>query len=59
MNIVILDEAETKVLFDGLGLKQDTMYRFRVSTDGGMLRVKVNEGCWSPPLGRLADEGGY
>lgn len=60
MEIVIFEGEDLSQLLDffaGLNPTKGT-YRLRFAVEGG-LKVKANEGIWSPPIGRMADPGGY
>ena len=53
--IIMLSNAEIEYLQAAL---DQANHRFsintvRVNTESGALKVKINGGCWSPPLGKL------
>jgi len=54
--IVILEGADLHHLLALLGVPYVTdIYRLRVCVDEGGAKVKVNEGMWTPALGKPVD----
>jgi hypothetical protein len=54
-DVIVTLEADTLDSFLRLVEKAhvDGCYRLRVAVDGGSLKLKVNEGMWTPGLGRV------
>lgn len=52
MDITIIEGDDLTILAHYLGLDVSGTYRIRVSQSDNGIKVKVNEGIWSPALGR-------
>lgn len=54
--IIVLEGADLRTLIQGIAAfasdDSPTIYRMRFAIDGG-LKVKVNEGMWTAPLGEV------
>jgi hypothetical protein len=55
MKVYELTPREIRDLADGLAHAVETGRAVRVASDGGMVKVKVGGGMWSPPLGDLQE----
>lgn len=56
--IVIVEDAELRALVEELRYATDPesgrpIYRLRFAIDDGTIKVKANEGAWSPPYGHV------
>lgn len=60
-NITILDGADLDrfISFLLLSKERGEVYRLRINQREDGMAYKVNEGCWSPTIGRRADADGY
>lgn len=50
MEILTFEGDELDTLALTLGLRVNQFHRVRFAIDGGTLKVKYDEGTWSPPI---------
>lgn len=58
MNITTIEGADLRYLLEMFGVSADVapgIYRVRVSQSEAGVKVKVNEGMWSPALGEAQE----
>lgn len=51
--IIKVDGEELRSLLDGLKWAEGTIHSLRFAIDGDCVKVKINGGTWSPPLGKV------
>ena len=51
-NITIIEGADLHHLADLLGIPTEGIYRIRIAKSDDQIKVKVNEGMWTPALGK-------
>lgn len=56
-DIVVLEGNDLEqflTLLQDIAASSNRIYRLRLAVDGG-IKVKVNEGVWTPPYGRMSE----
>lgn len=54
-NMFVIDGAQLEQLREALNSRGNSLYKFRISVHGEHITYKVNEGGWTPPVGRVQE----
>ena len=53
-NMVVLEGRDLESFLKSLGARKN-VYKLRISWYGDHVTLKINEGCWSPPVGTIQE----